>query len=76
MPFLLLGPGVAPGQYGETDQRMVSTPISVKTGKPSHSKADFVPNIDDIGATLLHLFGIEDTYAVGFDGRRLDFLLT
>jgi len=74
-PVLLLGPGLRPGHYGETDARMIGVPISAQTGKPSASKRDFVPSIDDVGATILHWFGVDDPASVGYFGRRLDFTL-
>lgn len=74
-PVMLLGPGIRPGQFGETDTRMISLPISAQTGKPSASKRDFVPSVDDVGATILHWFGVDDPASVGYFGRRLDFAL-
>lgn len=74
-PAIFIGPGIVPGQYGETNDNMVATPISAQTGRPSSSPKDFVPVIDDLGATVLHWFGIEDAASVGYRGRRLDFLL-
>lgn len=74
-PMMFLGPGIKPGVYGRTDAKMVGTPISPATGRPAASSRDFVPTIDDVGATMLDWFGIEDTAALGYFGRRLDFLL-
>ncbi|HEX7837091.1 MAG TPA: DUF1501 domain-containing protein [Kofleriaceae bacterium] len=74
-PVILLGPGIRPGQYGETNARMIGLPISAQTGKPSASKRDFVPSVDDVGATILHWFGVDDPASVGYLGRRLDFAL-
>jgi uncharacterized protein (DUF1501 family) len=74
-PVMLLGPGLRPGHFGETDARMIGVPISAQTGKPSASKRDFVPSIDDVGATILHWFGVDDPASVGYFGRRLDFIL-
>ncbi len=75
MPFLFLGPGIRPGQYGETDKRMSGTPISPQTGRASSGPRDFQPSIDDVGATILSWFGIDDAASMGFLGKRLDFLL-
>ena len=74
MPVLVWGPGVRPGQYGETDKQMIAQPISAQTGHPARSKKDFVPTIDDVGASLLRWFGADDTVALGYPGRHLDFL--
>lgn len=75
LPFMFMGPGVKPGQYGQTDHRLIAQPVSARTGKMSSSPKDFVPDIDDIGTTVLNWFGIEDAASVGYLGRRLDFLL-
>jgi hypothetical protein len=74
-PAVLMGPGIRFGQYGHTDANMASQPISVRSGKPHASSADIVPSIDDLGATILHWFGIDDPASLGYVGRRLDFLL-
>lgn len=74
-PVILMGPGIRPGQYGETDHNMVGTPISLSSGHASSRPSDSVPTLDDIGTTALHWFGIEDARSLGYLGRRLDFLL-
>ncbi len=76
LPAILIGPGIRPGQYGETDRKMVATPLSARTGRPAHGRGDFVPTIDDLGATLLQWFGIDDSGSLGYTGRRLDFLFS
>ncbi len=73
-PVILLGAGVRPGQYGQSDDRMVALPISPKTGRPSAE--GFVPSIDDLAVTLLSAFGVDDPLSVGYTGRRLPFLFT
>jgi uncharacterized protein (DUF1501 family) len=75
MPVVLIGPGLRPGQYGRTDRRMISLPISIDSGREPRRSADGPPTLDDVGATLLHWLGIEDAATLGFVGRRLDFLL-
>jgi hypothetical protein len=74
LPIMVFGPGVRPGQYGETDHQMVATPISPRTGRPSHGPRDFVPTIDDVGMSILRWFGADDTTALGYPGRPLEFL--
>jgi hypothetical protein len=74
IPMVFIGPGIRPGQYGETDRNLVATPISFQRGLPSSSARDAVPTIDDVGATILTWFGCEDPSALGYVGRRLDFL--
>jgi hypothetical protein len=76
VPMMFMGKGIRPGAYGQTDRRASSTPVSRQTGRPSSSPKDFAPTIDDVGVTLLNLFGIEDTSSLGYFGRRLDFLLS
>jgi hypothetical protein len=34
-----------------------------------------IPTLDDVGATVLSWFGIENPAAAGYPARRLDFLL-
>jgi hypothetical protein len=75
-PVILMGPGLRAGQYGRTDRNMVSTPISLQTGRSSSSAKDVIPTLEDVGTTVLQWFGIDDTESVGYVGRRLDFLLT
>jgi hypothetical protein len=74
-PVILMGKGIRPGQYGQTDASMISTPISVATGRPGSGVNAIIPSIDDVGATILSWFGIEDAASLGYLGRRLDFLL-
>ena len=74
-PAILLGPGLRPGTYGETDARMLGCPVSLVTGRPSSSATDVQPTVDDLGATLLHWYGVQDTRSRGYLGRRLDFLI-
>ena len=74
-PIIMTGPGLRPGQYGETDKQMIATPISAESGRPRSSARDFVPSIDDVGKTIFDWFGVEDTAPIGYVGRRLDFLL-
>ena len=75
-PAIFIGPGVRPGQYGSTDHKMTSQPISLRTGHPSSARSDVIPTLDDLGATVLSWFGIEDTIGFGYTGRRLDFVVS
>ena len=75
LPMLLWGPGLRPGQYGQTDRRLVGTPISLQTGRPSSSARDRVPTLDDVGHTMLRWFGEEDPGSLGYPGHALEFLL-
>jgi hypothetical protein len=70
---VLIGGGVRAGQYGETDSKIVSQPISFKTGRPGPDGRK--PTLDDVGATLLRWFGISDTRRLGYLGTPLDFVL-
>jgi hypothetical protein len=75
LPVLLMGPGIKPGQYGETSRTLNGQPISFQTGRPSSSKSDRQPTIDDVGATVLRWFGIDDIRSTGYLGTPMDFLL-
>lgn len=73
-PAILIGPGLVAGQFGETDERMAATPISFATGRPGTHRRAGIPTIDDLGATVMRWFGIEDTVSLGYVGRSLDFV--
>jgi hypothetical protein len=75
MPAILIGPGIRPGQFGETDSHLSATPISVATGHPSAGAKSIQPTIDDLGVTILSWFGIQDPTRFGYFGRPLEFLL-
>jgi uncharacterized protein (DUF1501 family) len=75
-PVLFSGPGVRAGQYGETDRRMLATPMSFKTGRPEGGGKRAVPTIEDVAVTILKWFGIEGGASLGYLGESLDFLLT
>ncbi len=76
-PAILIGPGLRAGQYGQTDAQMLGTAIGIQTGRAGASARSAIkPTIDDLGATVLHWLGIEDTGSLGYLGRRLDFLLS
>lgn len=71
--FLLAGPGIRAGkQFGRTGRRMEGLPIAYRDGAPAD--AGRVPLLDDIGATLVHLAGL-DPERYGYSGRICDFLL-
>jgi hypothetical protein len=73
--FLFLGPDFSSGTggraFGQTNRSMAALPISLRTGRPDAPGA--LPNIEDVGATVLGIYGIEPASA-GYDGRRLRFL--
>jgi uncharacterized protein (DUF1501 family) len=71
--FLFAGPGIRPGRlFGRTGRRMEGLPISYGNGAPA--AAGRVPFLDDIGATMLHLAGL-DPERFGHSGKVCDFLL-
>jgi uncharacterized protein (DUF1501 family) len=75
-PAMLWGPGLRQGQFGQTDKDCLSVPIGLASGHAGTSATrTLIPTIDDLGATILHWFGIEDAASLGYVGRRLDFLL-
>lgn len=71
--FLLAGPGLRAGRsFGRTGRRMEGLPIAFRNGDPA--EAGRVPLLDDLGATLLHLAGL-DPERSGYRGKVCDFLL-
>lgn len=71
--FLFAGPGLRAGRaFGQTGRRMEGLPIAYRDGTPAASGR--VPILDDVGATLLHLAGM-DPERYGYTGRVCDFLL-
>lgn len=74
VPVFWIGPGLRPGVYGHTNDVMLSQPISPRTGRLASDADAYVPDLDDIGATVLDWFGY-DPISVGYSGRRLGFLL-
>jgi hypothetical protein len=71
--FVFAGPGIRGGKtFGKTGRRMEGLPIAYKTGDPA--AAGRVPFLDDVGATLLHLAGI-DPERYGYSGKVCEFLL-
>lgn len=71
--FLFAGPGIRAGKsFGRTGRLMEGLPIAYRTGEPA--AAGRVPFLDDIGATLLHLAGL-DPERYGYSGKICEFLL-
>jgi uncharacterized protein (DUF1501 family) len=75
LPVILMGPGIRPGMYGETDMLMAARPISFRTGKPSGAADDRVPTVDDLGATILSWFGVQERESLGYTGEPISALL-
>jgi hypothetical protein len=76
IPLLFFGAGINTNggrgaTFGQTGREMESLPISTKDGKPSGGH-DLI-ELDDVGATLLRIAGVEPT-VYGYDGRSLEFL--
>jgi uncharacterized protein (DUF1501 family) len=73
-PFLFWGAGIVPQQrFGETGAHLEARPVSLRTGRAVAAGGELV-TLDDIGATLLDLAGV-DPAPRGYLGRRLDFLV-
>jgi hypothetical protein len=71
--ILFAGPGIRAGRsFGSTGRRMEGLPIAYDSGNPSD--AGRVPLLDDVGATLLHLAGL-DPERYGYSGKVCRFLL-
>lgn len=72
MPMVFLGAGIRPGTViGQTGKDMLAYPIDPATGKLGGTRH---LTLDDVGTTLLHLFGIEPT-RYGYFGRPIEPLL-
>jgi uncharacterized protein (DUF1501 family) len=71
--LVLAGPGLRAGRsFGRTGRRMEGLPIAYSNGDPA--EAGRVPFLDDVGATLLHMAGL-DPERYGYTGKVCDFLL-
>jgi uncharacterized protein (DUF1501 family) len=71
--FLFAGPGIREGRsFGRTGRRMEGLPIAYRDG--AAADAGRVPVLDDVGATMLHLAGL-DPERYGYSGRVCDFLV-
>ena len=71
--FLMTGPGLRTGRtFGSTGRRMEGLPIAYRTGDPA--EAGRVPLLDDLGATMIRLAGL-DPEVYGYDGEVCEFLL-
>lgn len=71
--FLFAGPCLRAGRsFGRTGRRMEGEPIAYRNGDPA--AAGRVPLLDDVGATLLHLAGL-DPERYGYRGKVCEFLL-
>lgn len=71
--FLFAGPGIRSGKvFGKTGRLMEGLPIAYGNGDPA--AAGRVPFLDDIGATMLHLAGL-DPERYGYGGKVCEFLL-
>lgn len=71
--YMFAGRGVRTGRtFGQTNRTMEGQPIAYRTGEPA--AAGRVPFLDDIGATMLHLAGL-DPERYGYTGKVCEFLL-
>jgi hypothetical protein len=69
---LLIGPGLRPGGFGETDAELTATPVSLSTGRPGRDGS--LLTLDDLGRTLLEWSGVPAA-DLGYSGRVLEFML-
>jgi uncharacterized protein (DUF1501 family) len=71
--FLFAGPGIRAGKsFGRTGRRMEGLGLAYRNG--DLAEAGRVPFLDDVGATLLHLGGL-DPERYGYSGKVCEFLL-
>jgi uncharacterized protein (DUF1501 family) len=74
VPLVFFGAGLHTGAvFGRSGRSMQALPISLRTGKDMATGGHEV-RLDDIGATLLHVAGV-DPNVYGYDGDILDFLV-
>jgi len=73
LPALIAGPGIRPGQYGESNRHMGATPIMRSTGRPGPNGAS-IPTLESLGASILAWFGERDPTRLGYLADPLDFL--
>lgn len=71
LAMLLLGAGIHSGMFGQTGKDMLGLPMDPASGKIRGSR---YLTLDDVGTTLLHLFGIEPTQ-YGYAGRVIEGLV-
>jgi hypothetical protein len=75
IPLLFAGAGFGDRSrgrvFGATGKQMESLPVSMTSGRPS--SRGLRPTLDDVGATLLRIAGL-DPQLYGYRGRTLDFL--
>jgi hypothetical protein len=71
VPYMLWGRPMATGTFGRTGPEMEALPVSLATGKAKRGGTQV--SIDDVGASLLALAGL-DPLAYGYVGRRCEFL--
>src|SRR5262249_9205403 len=77
-PVLFLGRRINTGgghgaAFGATGREMEAVPLRLSDGRPV-GKDGYRVQLDDVGATLLQLTGVNPR-SYGYDGRILDFLL-
>ena len=73
--FFFSGPGISTGNvFGQTGAEMEAHPVSLSTGRAAGRSAGRQLILDDVGATLMVLAGL-DPQRYGYSGAVLDFLL-
>jgi hypothetical protein len=73
--YFFSGPGIAAGRvFGQTGGEMEAHPISLSSGRTPGRAAGREIILDDIGATMMVLAGL-DPQRYGYGGAVLDFLL-
>lgn len=74
LPVMFFGHGIAAGSaFGDVDERMAARPVDLTSGRAVASNQGHSVRLDDIGATVLHLAGI-DPSPYGYNGADLRFL--
>jgi len=71
-PVMLYGAGLNPGQFVDTGRETEGHPVKLATGR--RQRGGHVVTLDDIGATVLEIAGV-DFQRFGHNGRPLPFAL-
>ena len=70
---VLMGPGLRPGSFGQTNDETAALDVSLRTGRPAAGGAHVT--LDDLGRTVLEWMGVPDPKAAGYSGRVLEYCL-
>jgi uncharacterized protein (DUF1501 family) len=73
-PALLMGPGLRPGQFGQTNAELIGVNVDRSTGRPGGGK-QMQLTLDDLGRTVLEWVGYPGAADIGYTGNVMEFCL-